>query len=80
LLSFQPCRASAAAGFKTNKNMRSQNTVIKPAKIKAVSVEKQNDGSMRVLFSDGTTGILTADDKEIQAFLVYTMLNPECTR
>lgn len=43
-------------------------------------MEKQNDGSMRVLFSDGTTGILTADDKEIQAFLVYTMLNPECTR
>lgn len=47
---------------------------------KAAAVTKQADGSMAVTFGDGRTGTLGADDKDLQAFVIWTMLNGECTK
>jgi hypothetical protein len=56
----------------------SSSTRIIPAKEhKAVEVTKQSDGSLAVRFANGTAGNL--DDKDLQAFVIWTMANPECT-
>lgn len=44
---------------------------------------KNADGSLSVTFGDGRKGVLpgdTGDEQAIQAFAVWTMLNPDCTR
>lgn len=46
---------------------------------KAASITPQADGSMAVTFGDGRTGTLAAEDTDLQAFLVWTMLNSETT-
>lgn len=45
---------------------------------KAVEVTKNNDGSLTVKFANGTTGNLT--DKDLQAFVIWTMINKDCTK
>lgn len=50
-----------------------------PAK-KAASITKQPDGSMAVTFGNGSTGTLAATDTDLQAFLVWTMINGEATK
>lgn len=45
----------------------------------AEKVTKNADGSMTVTQGNGNTFTLPADAPELQAFVVYTMLNPDCT-
>lgn len=44
------------------------------------TVKVLEDGSMDLTFKDGRKGSLTADDIDLQAFAVWTMLNPECRK
>lgn len=46
---------------------------------KAASITPQANGSMAVTFGDGRKGEIGAGDKDLQAFLVWTMLNGEAT-
>ena len=46
---------------------------------KAVEVTPAADGSMAVKFGSGQEGTLPAEDIDLQAFTVWTMLNSDCT-
>ncbi len=63
-------------------SIASRDTRIIPAQKpnQAQQVTKNADGSMCVNFKDGTVGTLDAGDKDLQAFVIWTMLNPECRR
>lgn len=62
-------------------SIKSDDTRIIPAskENKAIEVTKNSDGSMDIKFGDGNTGTLSADEIDLQAFAVWTMLNSECT-
>lgn len=63
-------------------SIRTADTRIIPAskERKAVKATKGADGSLAVEFGNGQTGVIPADEPDMQAFLIYTMLNSECTR
>ena len=63
-------------------SIKSNNTRIIPAskQNKVVEVTKNNDGSMAIKFGSGQTGLLAASDIDLQAFVIWTMLNSECTK
>ena len=63
-------------------SISSESTRIVPASKsrKASEVTMSADGSMALKFGDGTTGELSAQDKDLQAFAIWTMLNSECTK
>jgi hypothetical protein len=63
-------------------SIASDSTRIIPARKErqAKTVTKQADGSLLVEWADGTTGTLGAGDELFQAFLIYTMLNPDTRR
>lgn len=46
---------------------------------KSVEIAKNGDGSMSVRFGNGQIGTLAASDADLQAFVIWTMLNPECS-
>lgn len=45
---------------------------------KAISITKNADGSIAVLHGNGTTSVIPASEKEMQAFVIWTMANQEC--
>jgi len=45
----------------------------------AKSITKNPDGSMLVVQGSGDSFTNPADDRDLQAFVVYTMLNDQCT-
>lgn len=47
---------------------------------KVTTVERDSDGSMNLQFGDGSTGKLSKDDEALQAFVLWTMINSECTK
>jgi hypothetical protein len=46
---------------------------------KVVEATKLPDGSLSMRFGDGRTGVLGPDQIDLQAFVVWTMLNSDCT-
>ena len=62
-------------------SIASRDTRIIPAskERKAKEITMNPDRSMSVKFGDGSNGVIPADDKLIQDFVVYTMINSDCT-
>lgn len=61
--------------------MMMRNTRIVPVKFenRAKSVQKNADGSMLVVQESGNEFTIPAGEEEMQAFVVYTMLNDQVT-
>lgn len=47
---------------------------------KITEVTKQADGSLALQFGDGRRGALAATDTTLQAFAIWTILNPDATQ
>jgi hypothetical protein len=56
--------------------MRKLVPVKQPNQVKGVT--KNNDGSLTCSRGDGTTFVLSPQDKLFQEFVIWTMINPEC--